>query len=466
MLIKNNVLVIGAGPTGLATGWKLAESGYPVSILEKESHIGGISASFHQDGFVLDYGPHKIYTELPHVLKIVKDLLGDDLLAIPKKSRVRLKGKYYSYPIGIKDILFKLNPLVSMRCMALFGMSLLSRRPEHSYEDYLINRFGRGIYELVFAPYAEKVWGDPELLSAELARTRVPASSLLQMLFAMIRGNKKTSISADQFYYPESGIGSLWEAFHNRIVAAGGSLYTGTRPAGLHVAGKRVDYVTLKSNSLVRIPKVDYVVSTMPISELPSLISPRPGKEVLQAADSLRYRNIILVYLFVNKPRLFTDNWIFFPEKEFIFNRISEQKGFSAHGLPADRTVLTAEITCSSHEAIWKASDSLIAKQVAGDLERAGIVRKKDIQKVLVKRLSNIYPLYDMNYAENLNTLLDYLDGIDNLVSNGRSGLFNYNNMDHCIDMGLVAAEHVMSGGTGTDWRRARKRFSEYRIVD
>ena len=58
---------------------------------------------------------------------------------------------------------------------------------------------------------------------------------------------------------------------------------------------------------------------------------------------------------------------------------------------------------------------------------------------------------------------MDYLSNIQNLITNGRQGLFNYNNMDHCIDMGIKAANYIKNNGN--DWYEKVKSF-DYKIVD
>lgn len=466
------VLVLGGGITGLSTAWKVSEdTNLSVEVLELRNTLGGISTTFKHKEYLLDYGPHKIATQIPEVLNIIKDLIGDDLLVIPKKSKIRLIGKYFNYPLGLKNVILEMNPLIGLKCGLSSGKTMISnmikKKKDITYTDYVTNRFGKGIYKLIFEPYAKKVWGNPEKLSFELARTRIAIPSMFTMLKNLLFGNKnKPQISVDQFYYPKKGIIMLTEALVKKIKSKEGIIQKEANPKVINLLNDRVDNVIYEKNGKKVQTKADMLISTIPIEKLILLIQPPPPQNIIEAASNLRYRSLILFYVVVGKPRLFNDNWIFFPEDEFIFNRLSEQKGFSESMIPEDKTVLTVEITCETNNEIYNASKEDLFKKVITDLEKAGILKKSDVLDFFIVKLKNIYPVYDLDFKKNMDIILEYLKSIKNLYTNGRQGLFNYNNIDHCMDMGFILAEHISVNGTKNDWEQKNKRFNEYKIVD
>ena len=77
-----------------------------------------------------------------------------------------------------------------------------------------------------------------------------------------------------------------------------------------------------------------------------------------------------------------------------------------------------------------------------------------------------IYPVYDLAYSKNLGMVTNSINQISNLVTIGRPGLFNYNNMDHCIDMAFCVGEALLKGEVKWKWPELAARFEEYRIVD
>ena len=64
---KKNVIILGSGPTGLITAWKLLEKGLNVTIIEKNPNSGGLCRSWKHNGFILDTGPHIFHTPEPEL---------------------------------------------------------------------------------------------------------------------------------------------------------------------------------------------------------------------------------------------------------------------------------------------------------------------------------------------------------------------------------------------------------------
>jgi protoporphyrinogen oxidase len=174
---KQKIVVLGAGIGGLSAAYFLAKTGkYEVTVLEKAPLTGGLCASFEYNDFTLDYGAHKIYSLIPGVLDEIKTLMGDGLLELPKINHLYLRGHLVDYPLKLGNLAAVLGPTQFMRLgfgYALeFLRGLFSKTVPQSYEEYMIQRFGRPAYELVFQPLAEKVWGDPASLHPEMARAR------------------------------------------------------------------------------------------------------------------------------------------------------------------------------------------------------------------------------------------------------------------------------------------------------
>jgi len=461
-------LILGAGVSGLSTGWKLAEAGFNVEVCEKERYVGGVSTTFRQGDCALDYGPHKIYTQLDGIYSEIKALLEGELLEIPKRSRIMLKGKYFDFPVRMPQLMLGLSPFVMANLGATYMYALvhskISKANDPSYEAYIKNRFGSGLYNLIFAPYARKIWGEPSALAASLAASRVSIPSLLELIKRALQGDKgKKEISASVFHYPKGGIIRLSERMGEKIKAKGGKISFGKEAAGFNVEGGRAVSVRFADGTS---SSADYFISTMPLKNFIHSMNPSPPEEVSTAADSLKHKNLILVYLVVAKERLFQDNWIFYPEERYVFNRIFEQKSFSSSMIPADKTVLSAEITCDPASKHWAMGEKDITALVVDQLEKAGILSSKDVEGSFTKRVENAYPVYDIGHESRREAVMSYLDGITNLFSIGRLGYFDYVGMADCMDMGFRTAGHIASNGSAEEWAARRKAFENYLTVD
>lgn len=454
---KPSVVILGAGVAGLTAAWKLSEAGYEVTVVEKMDHIGGLAATFKWKKYELDLGPHKFYTILPGILDVFKNLIGKDLLSHPKTSKIRLFDKYLDYPVKLTDLLKQIGFWRAFRFGLDYFIAQLSsaQKPVNS-EKYLRSKYGNYAFKNIFLPLSEKIWGHPSQLDVSLALTRVPAPTLFQMISGMFFGIKgQQNLSADVFYYARHGIGQMSDAMWTRAKKNGAKLLLKTEPVS--IIGNRI---TFSDKSVLR---PDYIISTIHLKHLVSLVSSPP--KVRHAAAGLKHRPLILIFLAFNKPRLFPQSWIFFPESKYIFSRLSEQKTFSPYMIPNNQTVLIAEIPCEFDSDTWH-QENVISK-VLTDLESAEIIstNEKPTGSKIIK-IGHCYPLYDLNYKQNLQTILDYLSGIKNFYTIGRPGLFFYDNTDHSLDMGLRLADHIISNNSSGSWQTLIRKFFSYRIVD
>lgn len=458
-------VVIGAGIAGLSCAFKLAELGYEVIVLEHSDNIGGLAATFQYKDFLLDYGPHKIYTQLP-IMKEFRELMGDKLVEVTKKSHIRLQEKFIQFPVQMKEVLLSLNPLTSVALGLSYAVSLIKSKSDDSYEDYLLTRFGNKTYKLLFKPYAEKVWGNPKLLSADMAKSRVAgAPSLFEVAKRAIFGDRgKAELSAKTFFYPKHGVLEMSKMFAEKLQEFNGKIILNTTVTSININQNKVSAINYAQNGKTQKIIPDIIVSTIPLTALLTLTSPIP-EESLAVAKTLQHRDLVLVYLFVDKPRLFDDNWLFFPEKKYIFNRISEQKGFSQFMTPADKTVLCCEVT-NNEEGFLQKSDEEITERVIADLENIGILSKSEIVDILVKRIPRLYQIYELNYKNKLEVIFAPIDRVTNLYSIGRQGAFSYCGTMDCIDMSFKTAHLINAKRPRAEWIALRKTFQEYSVLD
>jgi len=465
-------IILGAGVAGLASGWKLSEVGYQILVLEKNPFIGGMASSFRYKDFTLDHGPHKIFTLMEDVLKEVTNLVGkDNLLVVKKKSRIYMNGRFLNYPVTLGELLKKLGLTTCMVCGLSFlkgQIKSLIRKPvDHSFEDWVINRFGFKISNLIFSPYARKIWGEPKNLAVELASTRIAAPSLWEIVRQMILKLPSNSvINADYFYYPKYGVWEIPKKMAERIQKKKGKILTNETITNIKVDNGKVTTIDYGERKKVIIGEDDVIVSTIPIPILLRIIYPPPPKEVFLAAQKLKTRNLILFYLIINKQSVSDDSWLFFPESKFIFNRIFEQKNFSSYLIPKEKTTLCIEVTCDADSSTWRKSTDEIYKTIIDQLEHTGLVNRDEVIEYFDKRLSFAYPIYDINFRDNLDKIYKFVDTIKNIYTIGRQGAFGYTGTLDSIDMGFTVASFIQKHQARREWSKAREKFTSYVVVD
>jgi len=163
MAAPKSVIVIGAGPAGLAAADRLAAAGIDVLVLEGQDRVGGLCRTVSFAGATFDLGGHRFITKDDEVREFVFELMGDDLEVRHRKSTIRLRGKNFAYPLDFKNLLLRMNPFTTMRAgldyLGTAARQKVAPRPDVSFEDWVVNRFGRALYDIYFGPYTEKLWG-------------------------------------------------------------------------------------------------------------------------------------------------------------------------------------------------------------------------------------------------------------------------------------------------------------------
>ncbi|MFH1788180.1 MAG: FAD-dependent oxidoreductase [Candidatus Altiarchaeota archaeon] len=453
------VCVFGAGLAGLSAGYELSGNGVSVSFLEKDSQVGGLAKSFTADGFTYDLGPHRFHTKEDYLIEHLKNLLGDNLVLEERKSRIFLQGRFFDYPLKVGNAMFSMPPATTARILADYLKiklrNLSNPQPDDSFESWVVNRFGRKLYMLFFGEYTEKTWGIPcTSISADWAAQRISLLSLWDTLVnTVVPGKDKPRTYASEFYYPrQGGIGAIAKAYEKAILAAKGAINLNTSIKQISLNGNRFGSVIFTSGGKTQTKEFDHFFSTISLTTLVSLIKPEPPKTILGAAEKLRFRSIVFVYLVINRGKVFDEHWIYLPEKKFTSNRIAETKNFSSQNAPERKTILCFEVTCFKGDEKWNLSDEELKERVIGDLMRISDVRKDEVLSCFTQRMEHTYPLYTLDYLTHLERIRAFLDGIENLSYFGRNALFRYNNMDYSMDTGIKAAKNMI--GQKTDYKK------------
>lgn len=448
------IIILGAGLAGLSAGRELSKSGLDVVILEKESIVGGLAKSFIHNGYTCDLGGHRFFTKNYKLVSILSEILKDNLTTMPRKSSIYMQGKFLDYPPKLWKTLIMLSPMTSIHIVIDYitavSSSKVHRTIDNSFEDWVKNRFGKTMYDIYFGPYTEKAWGThPSKISSDWAVQRVTVISLWDAIKNIFTKKKVPRTYAREFYYPkDGGIGEISNRLSKEITENGGKIYL-----NIEITQVQVDTTENKISSIIYedngkehdiIP--DIVISTIPLTTLIKLMQSTVPSNVERDASKLRYKASIFIYLILNRAEFSENTWIYFPDKDILVNRVNELNKYSKNNAPKDKTLLCADITCDYNDKIWNSDDKKLAERCISDLERVKLLKGNEVEEYFVKRENYTYPFYDIGYKKNLSTVLTYLRNIKNLVCIGRNGLFQYNNMDHSLEIGIFTAKEIING--------------------
>ena len=473
---KRHVVILGAGPAGLGAAFQVTRLGRArVTVLEKNSVVGGNAGSFDLAGMRVDYGSHRLHPACdPAVLSDIREMLDGDLLDRPRHGRIRLRGRWIHFPLKPLDLAFKLPPSFALGVAADSVSKLTPRRPAgaelETFASVLERGLGRTICRDFYFPYARKLWGlEPETLSAVQARRRVSAGSLAKMVRKALRsvpGLKPPG--SGRFFYPRDGYGQISEAYRHAAEQAGATFHLGARVDSLELDNRAGATVSYEQDGHRHSLAADFVWSTIPITALASLLNPSPPHEILHAARSIDYRAMILIYLVLEQEQFTEYDAHYFPESNIAITRLSEPKNYSESKEPRSRTVLCAELPCSPDGPEWNQSDEELSHLVCDALAVAGIPVRAPILQVTTRRLRQAYPIYREGYEADFNLLDEWLGKVEGLLTFGRQGLFAHDNTHHALYMAYAAADCINAEGRfeQTRWREYRRIFESHVVED
>lgn len=433
------VVIVGAGIAGLSLALLLAKKGLRPLVVEREQEVGGLARSFTHEGFTFDIGPHRFHTDNPLVDRFVREVLGDDLIEIERRSGVWMAGRYLEWPLDFSAA-FKLP----------FGLLLASARElfrkrecrDDSFESYIVSCYGRPLYEVFFRPYTEKFLGIPcNRISRDWAVTGIDRA----VIDSTIRIDNLTELMLSTFrpqpsplfIYPESG---GIDVFSKRLAAmiekAGGRIVCGEKVEEIVLNNGVVDGVMLKEEGVVKCRSLFW---TAPLTGLQKILG-IPGHD-------LDYLSMLVYNYRVSEPTRIPYQWCYFGSADIPFNRVSIPSNFNPVLSPSGKCGVCVEVTCHGGDVRMERpeqADPVIRKVLVDN----GIISSQSvIEGVTIERIREAYPMYVLGYQGTRDAVLQELSQFANLHLLGRSGRFWYNNMDNSIEDALKMAEQVFPDG-------------------
>lgn len=455
-----DVVVIGAGPAGLTAAYLLTRKGFSVAVIEKDPvYVGGISRTVEHAGFRFDIGGHRFFSKSREVVALWNELLPDDFIERPRMSRIYYGGKFYSYPLRAFEALGNLGLFTSAWCMTSYAKAkLFPKKNIRSFEDWVVNQFGRKLYSIFFKTYTEKVWGMPcDEMSADWAAQRIKGLSLgsavLDGLKRSLGLNRKpndgmaTKTLLETFRYPRQGPGMMWDAARDRIVEDGQRVLMdhALKALSFSDATQRWTVQATHGGETVSINAAD-VISSAPLRELTARIQPLPA--ALPAAMDLNYRDFLTVALMIRSEDLFPDNWIYIHDPRVQVGRVQNFRSWSPEMVPdAAIACVGLEYFCFEGDGLWSATDDELVRLATRELATLGLADPAQVVGGTVVRQEKAYPVYDEAYRDNVDALRHELEArYPTLHMVGRNGMHRYNNQDHAMMTAMLTVRNIVAG--------------------
>ncbi len=504
------VAIAGAGPAGLTAALELLRRSNVIPIVfESDGQVGGISKTINYRGNRMDLGGHRFFSKSDWVMRWWQDILpvaenqidpavplrttyqGQSKEFIPRigasaspdavmlvrqrLSRIFYRRRFFDYPLKLSTgTLTKMGALETFRIGLSYARARVAhRRPHKSLEDFFINRFGDRLYRTFFKDYTEKVWGVPCVaISAEWGEQRIKGLSIAKAIAHAVTNpfrsletlQKRTETSLiERFLYPKLGPGQMWEEVARRVRQLGGRIHLKHRVMGIEREGFRVTGIRVRDEDTgsVHLVACDHLISTIPVCDLTACLDVADS-QVARVARALPYRDFMTAGLLLRRMAgpavardaksgngMPPDNWIYIQEPDVKLGRLQVFNNWSPAMVADPSTIwLGLEYFCRERDELWSMTDAQFIDLAALELERIGLISRRDVLDGTVVRVPKAYPAYFGPYAE-FGKIRSYLDQFPNLYPVGRNGMHRYNNQDHSMLTAKRAVDSILDHGRG-----------------
>jgi protoporphyrinogen oxidase len=439
------IVIIGAGPTGLGAAWRLEELGQTDWILfEASRRVGGLAGSvIDKQGFTWDFGCHVLHSHYAYVNAIIERAIGDACIEHARDAWVWMRQRWIPYPL--QNNLWRLPQDEALRCLDGVLEARLESSPAESatFEEWLCANFGCGLFETFLEPYNSKIWAcPPSAMDVGWTRERVATVDVRSVVrnFVLQRDERSWGPNA-RFRFPlRGGTGAVWRNLYAQLPRHRTNL--GCRVRSVDPIRRTIMLESGEESTY------DALISTMPLDRLLSLL--RDAPKLTSYRDRFVHSSCHIVgvgFEGSTPPELLTKSWIYFPEPELPFHRLTVFSNYSPHNVPhpGKQWSVIAEISESTRKPV---NGRTVVHDVLAGLRHCGLIADNEsVATRWHRRLEYGYPTpwlgRDMILDE-VNRMLE----AHNIFSRGRFGAWKYevSNQDHSVMQGAEIVERLVHG--------------------
>lgn len=466
-------VVLGAGPSGLATAYKLCELNQhiPVFLIEKSLKVGGLSSSFEWEECKVDYGPHRLSGGLSEITNFLKLLLGSNLKKVSLTHRVFFEGHFHNFPIHLKDLVqlktlwFGFRVLTSLIFTKL--KIALFRSQLKDFDTQLKQLVGNFLHSHLINEMLQKVWpGESKDYDVKFIKIRFSVVSFIEIIRVFIRSR---GLNTTENYYPVGGYGTICEAMLEKVSKRSNFHFlpnSSINELFLNEEKNRVVGLSVISENSIQIITADdfQLVSSIPLNDLASLVSihleSESESENKISNEPLEIVSIRLYCFLFDQDQTLEASTFIFPNQNPRVNRLFEQNLYERSSVPLGKSLVIGDLSFihnSIHPELLPTPEEIFA-----DLAYLNIFDKTKLLNTTFLDIPHAYLRPSQKNSIRLKELEQLISAIQNVHLIGRFSAGVYNNLDYAILSGFDLARWLVDSQETTvhgkkDWNNHHK---------
>lgn len=449
------IVIIGAGPTGLGAAWRLRELGHEnFVVVESMPYAGGLAHSFQdQAGFTWDIGGHVMFSHYDYYDKVFEEVMGQDFVLNERESWVRVRGRWVPYPF--QNNIRYLPQEDAADC--LVGLIRAQAGDSPSYKDaanfgeFIDRVFGEGIARIFMRPYNFKVWAHPpEMMNKHWIGERVAVIDVERAVRNVVEGRDDFGWGPNnKFKFPlRGGTGEFYRRMAERLQDR---IRLSSTVVSIDAQRKTLSVRTAEGDA--EEISYDVLISAMPLDVLCTKIISDAPTTVRDAAAGLLHSAGHMVGVGLKRPCPSTKSWMYFPEENCPFYRVTYLSNYSPYMTPNQTGAndthysLLCETSASAHKPV---DDGRIVEDTISGLENAGLLEPGERQDIVSTWLHSVeysYPTPSVDRDDRLSVAIPWLES-RGIFSRGRFGMWKYEvaNTDHTLMQGVEIVDRLLLG--------------------
>lgn len=220
---KENVLVLGAGVAGCSLAYFLQRKGYAVTVLEKDTYVGGMSRTYYYAGHPYEFGPHIWFWPDEKINDVIRELTDNHLYYIERKlfSYIEQDRRHYRYPVHYNDISgmpeaeqIRAELAINRDAELKLKVDQLPKLGNCTFADYFTAAIGNKLYAKFMENYTWKMWGIP----GDELQTSMVWADMVKHRYEKLKGYdplkfEDTTLGKGLAFqiYPTAGWNIVWE---------------------------------------------------------------------------------------------------------------------------------------------------------------------------------------------------------------------------------------------------------------